>query len=409
MIALVLLKLLSDLGFYYAFWGFFAVLAGANASVLLATYAVQSLTGLLTYLLREQGWLRFLPLALLAVGWLLPGGGIAAWVAIAPPALYVAWLSAGRRYLPEWGRQVDIFSVFWKALLIFCLFMLLVSCGEILVAITIPVGLIGLTCCVLLTRSLRHDLTVCCQPRYQAMNLLLTAEVGLASLALSSKAFLQSCGAALFWIYETVFAPILMAVGHLLIAVIQIVMWLFSWVQFNFTEEEQEVQSLNLSDSEDMFGDFEVNESNSELFSRVCIALALILAAILLVLVFRWLSRSSRTAARQVTSRSVRSAVGRQTTRPPSRFDRSPVQRVRLQYQKFLALYRNRGLEQKISDTSQEIATKSVYSFDHAKVQALRQLYIAARYNDQATKEDAAKAKELYQALSRAADRDSTG
>ncbi|MCD8368211.1 MAG: hypothetical protein LUC48_09350 [Clostridiales bacterium] len=408
MITLVLLKLLSDLGFYYAFGGFFVVLAGANASVLVAAYAVQSLTGLLTYLLRERGWLRFLPLALLAVGWLLPGGSIAAWVAIAPSALYVAWLTAGRRYLPEWGRQVDIFSVFWKALLAFCLFMLLINCGEILAAITIPIGLVGLTCCVLLTRSLRHDLTVCCQPRYQAMNLFLAAGVGLTALALSSKAFLQSCGTALWWIYETVFAPILMAVGQLLVMVMQVILWLFSWVQFNVTGEEQEAQSLNLDGAEDILGDLEASENNGELFSRVCIALVLILAAILLVLVFRWLSRNSGTAARQPTSRSVRSAVSGQTARPPSRFDRSPVQRVRLQYQKFLALYRTRGLEQKISDTSQEVASKSVYSFDPAKVQALRQLYIAARYNDQATKEDAARAKELYQSLSRASDRNQT-
>ncbi|MCC8099575.1 MAG: DUF4129 domain-containing protein [Clostridiales bacterium] len=408
MTALVLLKLLSDLGIYYAFGGFFAALAGAEAPLLLAAYGVQSAVGLLTYLLRERGWLRFLPLALLAVGWLLPGGSLAAWVAIAPPALYVIWLAAGTRYLPEQSRQLDIFSVFWKALLVFCLFLLMVGCGDLLAAITIPAGLIGLACCVLLNRSLRHDLAVCCQPRYQAMNLALTAGIGLAALGLSSRGFLHGCAAALRWVYETVFAPILMALFQLLGAAIQVVLWLFSWVQFRFTGEEQEVQSLTLGDTEDLFGDLEASGNNGELFSRVCIALALLLGAVLIVLMFRWLSRSARRAEGDPPARTVRSAVAGSSPRPLPRFARSPVQRVRLYYQKFLALYRSRGLERKAGDTSQDVAAKSRYTFDPAAVQALRQLYIAARYNDQATKEDAARARELYQSLSRVADQSHT-
>ncbi len=404
MTALVLLKLLSDLGIYYAFGGFFAALAGAAAPMLLVACGVQSGVGLLTYLLREKGRLHLLPLALLAVCWLLPEESVAAWVAVVPPSLYVVWLAVGRRYLPEQSRQLDVFSAFWKALLVFCLFLLMVGCGDLLAAVTIPAGLIGLACCVLLNRSLRHDLAVCCQPRYQAMNLALAAGIGLAALGLSSKAFLGGCAAALRWIYETVFAPILLALFQLLGAVIQGILWLFSWVQFSITGEEQAVQSLTLGDTEDLFGDLGGSGNNGELFSRVCIALALILGAVVVVLVFRWLSHGARTTEREPSARTVRSAVSRSVPLPLSRFDRSPVQRVRRYYQKFLALYRSRGLERKISDTSQEVTAQSRCAFDPDTVQALRQLYIAARYNDQATKADAAQARELYQSLARTAD-----
>ncbi|MCD8160220.1 MAG: DUF4129 domain-containing protein [Clostridiales bacterium] len=401
MLTLVLLKLLSDLGLYYAFCGFFVVLAGAEAPVLLWAWGVQSLTGLLTWLLRDRGRLRFLPLALLAVGWLLPGGGVPAWVAMAPPAAYVVWLTAMQRYLPEWGRQVDIFSVFWKVFLIFCLFMLVMGCGEILSAITIPAGLTSLACCVLLNRALRHDLSVCCQPRYQAMNLMMAAGMGLAALALSSKAFLQGCGAVLWWIYKTVFWPILMAVGQLLVGAIYVVMWLLSWIGLTVTGEEQDAQNLALGDTDELLEGLEAAENNSELFSWVCIALVLILAAVLLVFVFRWLSRSSRRTEEQPDSRTVRSSVRSEGVRPLSPFGRSPVRRVRLHYQTFLKLCRDRGLELERSDTSQDVTTKSVHRFDPAAVRELRQLYIAARYNDQATGEDAARAKELCQALKR--------
>lgn len=401
MLTLVLFKFLSDLGAYYAFAGFFAVLAGASAPVLLTAYGLQSLVGLLTYPLREHERLRFLPLALLVAGWLLPGGGIVAWVAITPPALYVVRLVAGRQYVPDWGHQVDIFSSLWKALLLFCAFVLVFGRWALLSAITIPAGLLSLTCCVLLNRSLRHDLSVCCQPRYQVMNLGLAAGVSLLSLGLSSKAFLESCVAVLRWIYTTVLSPILMAIGFLLLAAVQAVMWLFSWVQLSGGEEDELELQLTLDGAESLFSDIDAIENHSDLFGRVCIALALILAAVIVVLVFRWLAPRARKAAAQPSSRTVRTAASRAAANPLPFWAGSPVQQVRVQYQKFLRLYRSRGLELRKDTTSQDVARNSRYTFDPAAVRELRQLYIAARYNDQATKADAARAKELYQALKR--------
>lgn len=86
MITMVFLKALCDLGIYYTFGGFFAVLLGATSSLLLAALPIQALCFAAAYALR-QSRLRFLPLGLLLLCWLLPGAGLAEYAAFAhlPP------------------------------------------------------------------------------------------------------------------------------------------------------------------------------------------------------------------------------------------------------------------------------------------------------------------------------------
>ncbi|MCD8123994.1 MAG: hypothetical protein LUE23_03025 [Lachnospiraceae bacterium] len=403
MLTLVLLKCLSDLGFYYAFAGFFALLAGAEAPFLLACLGLQALTGTLTFPLRERGSLRFLPLSLLAGIFFLPGGGWTGWLAALPPAVYMIYLTAEKLYLPDWSAQVDIFHIFWKVLLGFCMLALLVGCGAQLAAITIPAGLISLVCCVLLLRSLRHDLSVCCTPRFQAMNLAAAVGVLMGAAIFSSDAFLDAVRMFLAGVYQTVFYPLLLGCVYVLAGVLRVVVWLFSRISFSASEQQESEVTIDTSGLENVFEGMEAGQ-NADLFLRVLTALGLILAAVLLVFLFRWLSGRSRRDAIRTESAERRSAVLEKTSlRRRLRVSSRPVGQVRAQYRKYLSLCRRRGIDLTKSDTSEEIERKTKYVMEPEDVRSLRQLYIAARYNDEATREDAAEAKRLYQKLAASA------
>ncbi len=401
MLTLVLLKLISDLGLYYTFAGFFALFAGADAFLLLLGFILQAMAGFLTYPLRERGVLRFLPLFLLAVCFVLPGCGLAERLTLVPPAVYVIYLVVKRLYLPEWYAQVQIFRVSWMALLVFVVFALLMGCLKQLVAVTVPAGVTALICCVLLMRSLRHDRSVYQSPRFQAMNLATAAGVVLGALALSSDAFLGAAAAVLTWIYQTVCYPILMIFVYLLVGIVQVIAWLFSWVQFGDLEQESSEVTVNTSGIEDMIEGMETGR-NSDVFMRVVTALVLIAVAVALFFIFRWLSnRAHRDMAE--TAVGERTKVERKQVGRRFSFMSSPVERVRLQYRKYLKLCRTNGFAFEKSETSQEIEEKTGTAMDMENVHAMRQIYIKARYHGEASKEDAAEAKRFYQSLAASA------
>ncbi len=403
MLTLVFLKLLSDLGLYYTFAGFFAVLAGANASLLLACFGLQALAGLLTYPLRDRGVFRFLPLLLLAVCFMLPNGGLAEWIAVTPPAVYVVYLTFKRLYFPEWYAQVEIFQVFWKVLLVFGVFALLMGGWQQLAAITVPAGLTALIGCVLLMRSLRHDASVYRSPRFQAMNLAAAAGVVLGALALSSDVFLDAAGAAFIRAYQTVCYPILMLLVYILAGIVRIVGWLFSWVQFTGSEQQSSEVTVNTDGMSDMLDGIEAGQ-NSDMFMRVVTALVLIAVAILLVFIFHWLSSRAHQdvpeAATGERTGAERKSVGRRFS-----FAASSVEQVRFQYRKYLKLCRANGFSFEKSETSQEIETETKATMDAEDVHSMRRIYIEARYHGKASKEDAAEAKRLYQSLAASAEK----
>ena len=74
-----------------------------------------------------------------------------------PPSVYVVWLAAKQLYLPQWSRQVDIFSLYWKLLLGFLAAAALFGVFPTAASMAIPSAAVTLICSVLLMRSLRHD------------------------------------------------------------------------------------------------------------------------------------------------------------------------------------------------------------------------------------------------------------
>ena len=291
MITLVFLKALCDLGIYYTFAGFFAVLLGAAPALLLAALPLQALCFAAAFPLR-RGRLRYLPLAALLLCWLLPGVGLAEAVTFLPPAAYLVWLTVKGRFFPEWSHQVDIFSRFWKLLFPFLLLALVFGGAGAVTAITIPAGSVTLLCSVLLNRTLRHDPEVYCQRRCQLLNLAVVALAGLCALLLSTPAFLRGCLAFLRALYTYLITPILMLLIYAAVGLLSAVMWLLSRISLGAQGQENAVE-LDLQSAAETLGLQEAAGDLPAYLEQAALAIAILAAILILGAVFRYLARRS--------------------------------------------------------------------------------------------------------------------
>lgn len=397
MLTLVFMKIAADLALYYTFAGFFAALFGASSGVMLLILAAQAVIFTLSYAARGVGRRRFLPLLLLALCWLVPGAGLADRIVIAPPALYTVYLAAKNIYEPDRFQQADIFSVFWKVMAGFSVFCALFGKTELVKSMVLPAGLIVLVCSVLLMRSLRHEPQVYCQVRYQAMNVLLICAACVCTLILSSDAFLGTCLMILRTVYNWVISPVLMLVIYLIILIVQVFIWLFSFFEFGELVSPDREGAMEMPDFQELLGLEQSGQSAAgQWLDRIAAAIVILAAAAVVILVFRALSK--RKIARQSAraAREVRTGLTQRKERPDDIPAGSPAGRVRAQYRKFLKLFSAQALEREKSDTSLDISRRCRGTFDDQSVGELRSLYIEARYGGRATREDVQRAKKLY-------------
>lgn len=132
-------------------------------------------------------------------------------------------------------------------------------------------------------------------------------------------------------------------------------------------------------------------------------AVLLVLAAIATVLLFRAL-RSRRQAGHTQAGdqRRYRAEPLSPGEKPLSRLGaRTPALQVRYWYQQFLKKTRDEGggLSAAMDTRQQTGVAEDVFSDQKETLARLRQLYLPARYKEEATEQDAKAAKELYRQL----------
>ena len=402
MLTLTLLKIASDLAFYYTFAGAVAAVLGGRPAFLLACLAIQCLSLTLSFAASSRGKLRYLPLVLLVLCFLPPGTSPAEALAAFPPSVYVVWLAAKQLYLPQWSRQVDIFSLYWKLLLGFLAAAALFGVFPTAASMAIPSAAVTLICSVLLMRSLRHDPEVYCQKSYQATELALVLLTALCAWFLSTPAFLHACGALIAAFYSRVLVPLLMACAYLAAGIVQVIWWVFSFIRLGFQAPEESA-APDLSSAAEILQLEGAAGSGSPLLGQILTALGIVAALTAVVLVFRYLSRRERSSAPEPRQGERRYTVEARPAEASTGASRSAVQRVRAQYRKFLRLCRDRGISWEKSATSQEVAELSKNAVAPKAGEELRQLYLEARYHGQATREDAEKARQLAAGLKKTA------
>lgn len=396
MLLMHFLRALSNLGLYYTFAG---TVAGAfGASMALANLLAQSACFALSALLQKKRWAR---LAALAPAVLLPlGMGPADRLGALPGLAYLAYLAWQGEYSLRWGWQADVFSLLWKAFLPFAPLSALFGCQESIITQGMPVFLTAAVSSVLLLRSIRHGPEIYCQRLYQARNWLAVSLL-LAGAWLASTDWSVAC---MEFVYSRVIVPVLlgiaMAVGIAVMVVVPVLLRLVvGLVNLLFQNGEAQPPALSSFDdilikAQEMAG---VNEGFSEEFLTALVILASAGAALWL---FRWMVRRRPGPEGEVSAQMERVPLPEEHKEERTVLPATHAGRVRSQYRRFLKLCQKNGVELAPADTSAEVSDKAaVWTADRTDLEALEGIYRRARYNGQASREDAAEAKRLYAKL----------
>lgn len=403
MLTLVLIKSVADLSFYYTFAGYVALVFGASSGFLMMTAFIQAVAVTLSFFLREKGALRFAPALIMALPLLLPGASaIAGLIAIAPATLYCIYVMAQQRYMPDWDKQAGIFSLFWKVMIPYTVLSLVTGNKDIYTAVGIPFAVMMFVLSVLIMRSMRHEEEVYCQPAYQLTNCGIVLAVGGSAALMSSKAFLGIVLGVLKFIYDLVIGPILMLVAGMFAVFAYGFEWLMSLFVPDLSGEEKHDLLKNFNEM-DLWKGLQEETGPAKFPARnVVIAVGVIIAVVLIIYIFRKMSargeKSMGLPGRKETRAYAASVEPEEEPAPGS-----PVAKIRGYYKKFLKFATKYVGAPLLSDTSRDFSERCEGSFTQESVFDLRDIYIAARYNGKATKEDAKRAKELVSSIEKSA------
>ena len=395
------LKILTDLCYYGMFAAFFASFYGLTGSIL-PQFALIALSAAVSRALwQKKPAARFLSLFLCLPAFLLPTA-TAGLVILTPAALYVLWTVWSGRFHLTYYTAADQFLLELKLLGLPALMTLALMQLKRAEQFSLPYLLVFLLGSVLLLRMVRHDEDTLRQPRFRLMNCLTMAGLCALCLFLSSPWFRAAVGLVLKACWKVLSLPLLLvavvfggALGLIFDAVIPDD-FRFEPIQLEgmlpeIGEEEKEVM-------EEVAGNPELAEKAAYVFSAV----GIVLAVILIVLLFRWLSAKRRGLPSSVGDevRYAASPLAAQE-KPLTRLNaRTPDLQVRYWYQQLLRKTRQEGGELRPTmNTRQQRDVESEIFKEDGLISRLRALYLPARYKGQATEQDAREAKELYQKI----------
>ena len=388
------LKMMADLGILLSAAGFFALQLGGHAAPLLLSLPVFALSFVFSFLLKNRGILRFLPLVAAGLLFLYPGLSLTDTVILLTELVYLIRLIIRQAYVPVWETQKEIFSVYWKVFLGVLFFGWIIAPAETR-AMTLPAGLTASVCCILLNRSLRHEPSVYRTLRFQAVNLIGLAAVGLIALLLGSETFLSLVLAGLSWFYNTLIMPLLMGFIYLFTQLIRGITWLLSFLK----RKDPGEKDVNNIEQGELSTEMEFIKREEPVGIEVLTALLIIAAAVAAFFLLRALARSLRKAKQSGTVQAITRRYLAEEAVPEPMLSRGPVRRIREIYRRFLRLCLRRKVEIIRSDTSLDVQQKSRGLFEAEDSAALRRLYLKARYRETADEEEAEQARQLYQQL----------
>jgi len=403
MLTLVLSKSIADLSFYYTFAGYLALVFGGNAEFLMITAFIQAVSVALSFLLREKGGLRLAPAVIMLLPLLLPGASsVANLIIIAPTTIFCVYIMAIQRYMPDWDKQAGIFSLFWKVMIPYSVISLIAGERDIYIAVGVPFALMMLTVSVLIMRAMRHEEEVYCQPVYQLTNAGIVLAVGGAAAVLSSKVFLGAVGGVLKFIYELLVWPILFILSALFAGVTYCVNWFLSLFVPDMDRYEKHNLLKNFEEM-DIWQGLQEDTGPAEFPARrIIAAIGIIIAVILIIYIFRRMSARVEKSEGLPGRKEIRNYT---TLSEPEEEPApgSPVGKIRGYYKKFLKFATKYVGAPLISDTSRDFSERCEGQLEKEPVSGLRDIYIAARYNGKATKEDAKRAKEFLSKIEKTA------
>lgn len=313
-----------------------------------------------------------------------------------PPIAYIIYLVLAKKLETSWERQADLFSLSWKTFLISGICICLVGKYEAFFNYSVPMAIISLFASVLLLRMLRHSPEVYLSKQYQAKNILLLSGMLAAAWILSSEFVLKGILNTCSFIYRSILLPILTFFITCMTAVIGLILKLFSWM--NLIEIDLNETDVSPSEGVNPFSDLAENPiTGSQSIETILTIIGVIILIIAAFFFFRRLASSEKAEHVKLPGISI---VKSKTSDSNREYSTSTVHQVRRQYRKFLKLYRFHGERILASDTSANIAQKGGEIFlTPDMMDEIREIYIRARYNNQATRADLRKIKQINHLL----------
>lgn len=341
--------------------------------------------------------LRYAPLGLMALCLFFVYQPVDA-VLLLPPALYVAYSCVkGLFYTDKFAFRTRFIAC--GRLLPVPLLICLALDRPTLEGFCLPFALMFLLGGMLLLQLLRQSIEVMQRPRFRLYCTLTVLAAPALGLLLSTPAVLSALRSALGAVYQYVLSPILLGLAYVIALVISPLFYLIQW---RTTEGEDVPVEADASASvTDWIGEY-THLAGGDLVRKILIAV-LILAAVFAAIYLLRKLLGSRTPPSGATASEHREALGAAPRRPRGPLlRRSPREQARALYRKFMQLCAVRGIALEPSTTSQQITRSAAQAHwcPEAPAEAMREVYIAARYSDHAvTPAQLKTAKDSYSAI----------
>ncbi|MBQ9535069.1 MAG: DUF4129 domain-containing protein [Clostridia bacterium] len=387
-------KILCDISFYFLFAGLFGSFLGLSGPMLPAAGIILLCALLCFYCDRRRPALRYIPLAgLLSCALLIRSAADA--VILLLPCLWLALTVHRRRMFPERGEASDAFFLILKILPLLLVIALVIGDFELIKRYCMPYLLAYLLGSVTLLRMLRHDAETMEQPRFRLLNAGALALLCLLCLLVSSEAALAAMGAGLRALYFYLIAPLLTVAGYAMAALGTVLYYILKLLLTPFISKEQRIMQQTPGEAVEELLEQSERIPPAILGVLVRVFWVLLLLLILFLIFRRLMGRRSGAERGDGGLRQSRERLDSPAERrAQSVLARDARAQVRRAYRRFLRFCTENGVSLRRSDTSRLIADSAASALPdcEGEIDAMRDIYIAARYSEHEISADDAKA-----------------
>lgn len=403
------LKILTDLC-YFMFaissvvtrWEHSGMLMTSPVFVTLAAY----FSALLAERLKKRRWLRFIPLALCAGAFFFVETAVD-WIVTIPMAGYLVFIVIRDSVTVNYEETLSRFLLCLKILPAVAVITIVASNKDGFMEVMLPYFFLFLILSVMLLRMLRHSDQVFQDQKFRVMNLVEIAAVCGFGYLLST-GYIVACFkwvGNMLMIY--VLRPLFMGILYLLGGVAWVFRKIFGGIDLSI--DEADLAQLEQSAGEGMDpGDMAVMEyyaeeaakADTQWLNYAAMALGAIVLIVLAVVLFRILMNAGRRVATNKFG-DVRESVDESPR--DAKLTRSPRDRVRNYYRRFLRMCVKEGLNPDLNLNSLQVNQSMEKVFTAPGMYGLREVYIQARYSSaDISDEDVKKARQMLDQIKKA-------
>lgn len=347
----------------------------------------------------DRKWLRFVPMLLCAAAFVFTKT-VVDYVLTVPMVIYLFVIVLKEKMTIGYEPTLDRFYLLLKIMPVAILFTILASNMDGFTEVMLPYFFFFLIVSVMLLRMLRHSDQVNTDNRFRLMNTLEIALVcGLGYLLSTGyiiSIFKLVGNATMNYVLRPVFTGGLYLFG--------LIAWPFRKLMglIDVNLEDYDFSELNIGEEAADAGDKAVMEfyaeeaakgGDAQIMQYLGIAVGVIVLIILAVVLFRILMRVGRKGVDNHFG-DMRESIDADPNE--DKLTRSPRDRVRNLYRKFLRMCVRAGLDPDLNVNSREINQAMNKNFDVPAMDGLRNVYIRARYSsEEITEDDVKVAKQM--------------